>query len=282
MVAMANNPAASLHEVLRGVMTSGAASVKKGWIAALGATPGTPEFGRRHSEVVGLYRDLYTRLAALPEDEAAARDQYLSLMGAWYDAIVFQGNINQTPASDLGDPMVINHLIGAAQLIRSIGIATPSPSEDSMDKLRASIRDWYELLDDTELPDELRNEIRGQVQHVEWLLTNIGTYGAQPVVAAAQDLVGSGIAAMARQPKWAKRIGAALSGVVIFLGGAEQGVEHANGILVGVAEMQTHLEELVHGPKELTEAPEQRQLEAPTLGSDDDVIDAEIEESGGR
>jgi hypothetical protein len=204
-------------------------------------------------------------------------------MGAWYDAVVFQGhwNTSQAPASTIGDPMVINHLIGAAQLLRSIGTATPAPSEDSMEKLRDSIRDWYELLDEaTDLPDGLINEIRGQVQHVEWLLTNVGTYGSQPVVSAAQDLVGSGIAAMARQPKWARRIGAALSGVLIFLGGIEQGVGNANGILEGVAEMQAHLEELVDGPKELTEAPEQRQLEAPGLDREHEVIDAEIDESG--
>jgi hypothetical protein len=146
-------------------------------------------------------------------------------------------------------------LTGLADAFELHALTTPKPSDDGIERLKASLVEWRAIIDDPELDEKLANELRAHVNRIEFLLDNTLTFGTEPVVEASKSLVGAGIKAMARLGNTKKRlaglIGAALGGVVIFLGSAHTAIDDANGIVEGMIEMRTHVSELLNPVKQI-------------------------------
>jgi hypothetical protein len=274
------NPAYALRNILQAVMTSGKPTVAEGWATVLFADYRSLQFAQRHSEVVGLFNRVYERLRALPSD-VEGRTQYMECVPRWYEAVVYRAgpwNNTASPASKLGDVDAIRELTGVGLAFEIHSLTTPAVSDDAITRLRESLDEWDSILDDADIDERLRNEIRASVERLRFLLDDqvLLTFGTEPVVQASKDLTGAGVAAMARsRPGVAKRIGITLGAVVAVLAGAHEAVDDVNGLLDGVIHMSTTVSELIDPTKQI-EAPKPRALPkaAPDAG-DQDIIDAE-------
>jgi hypothetical protein len=279
-LARTDNPAALLQKTILSLMDSGTSSVHSAWQSVLGVAPGTAEFARLHAEVVALFNRVCERLVTLPEEDI--RNQYLAYVPTWYGAIVYQrgpwsnqGSIRGPNPGDLADRNIVNHLTGLAATFELEYLTTPSLDDDAIDRLQGSIAEWRKILSDPDFDQKLANEIRADVDHIEFLLSHRQRFGAEPVFKAAQDFVGTAVVAMAKQPKWSKKIGAAMAGIFIFLHGAHGAVDDANGILEGVVKMWTEVSEIMDPQKQI-EHKNTPELAAGTgHAHDDNVVDAE-------
>jgi hypothetical protein len=250
------------------------------WENVLGVTPGTHEFARRHAEVVALFLRVYDRLIALPEEDI--RNQYLAYVPEWYGAIVYQrgfwsnqGNFKGANPRDAANRNIVNHLAGLAATFELEYLTTPSLDDNAIDSLKRSIAEWRKILGNPDFDQKLANAIRADIDHIEFLLSERGRFGAEPVVKAAQNLVGTAVVAMGKERKWAKKIGAAMAGVVIFLHGAHDAVDDANGILEGVVKMWTEVGDIID-PNKQVEYKSTPELNAGASDAhDDNVVDAE-------
>lgn len=273
------NAASALHNILDKMMHSNAANIQDGWSEILGAQCGTAEFARRHGEVVGLLNQIATRIHGLPKDNRL-RIRSLTYYPTWYGAVVFHGpwGSSNHPAQMVIEPGALHQLESLAEHFDTLfGDEERTLSDDSISQLRANLNEWRDLLGDAGLPRGLTNQIRAQVDHVEWLLGNVQMFGTQPVVERVQELVGTGVTAMATKPKLAKRIGAVVVGSVVFLGSVNQGIEEVNGILEGVQEMATHVQSIADGDWNKPETPQLGPADIPTQ-SEGQIIDVEAED----
>lgn len=275
------NPALALHDILNRLWNTGGVKVQDGWHAVLSAQVGTLDFAQRHGEVVGLLNLVGERLRGLP-DNNRTRIRCEEYVPQWHSAIVFRGlwnsAANSTAQSVISVP-ALHQLESLGEQFDSLfGYEDTELSEVAVTDLRSSLQEWRNLLDSADLPRGMTNQIRGEIDHIEWLLANVDLFGSAPVVNRSRQLVGSGVMAMATRPGLATRINAALVGVVGFLTLTNSGVEQANGILEGVQEMATHVQSIADG--ERSEPAEPRQLgpaDIPTQ-SDGEIIDVEAED----
>lgn len=273
-----NNPASALRNILQLVMESGEPTVLAGWEYVLKASGDSLQFAQLHGEVVALYNRLYERLVALPGD-LDGRTQYMQYLPAWYQAIAFRHHWSNTgqPASGIADPQVVSQLTGLASTFELHSLTTRTPSGLAIKKLKDSIAEWHQVLDDADFDEKLRNELRAHVNRLDLLLSNNLILGTEPVIEASKNLVGAAITAMGpSNPSLRKKIGKVLAGVVIFLAGANQAIGDVNGILEGVIDMRTEISELLDPPAiDQHKTPE---LESGTSENDENVIDAETVE----
>jgi hypothetical protein len=282
-VASNGNPAYALRDILQAVMNSGANTVARGWASVLDANYGTEEFAQRHSEVVGLFNRVYERLRALPAD-VDGRAQYLACVPKWYDAVVYRAgpwNNSGNPALHLGDADAISQLTGLGAAFQIHSLTTPTVSDDAIRRLRESLDDWDSILEEANIDERLRNEIRASVERLRFLLDPqvLRRFGAEPVVQASKDLAGAGVAAMRRsKPGLATRIGVRLGVVLAVLGGAHEAVDDVNGLHDGVIEMAKTVSELIDPTKQI-EPPKSHELPTATPDAgNQDIIDAETVE----
>lgn len=271
------NPAAALDRILRLFAFSGAGNVQDAWKVVLGADVGTVEFAQRHGEVVALVGSVGDRLRGLPEGNNL-RNRSLRYLPEWYSAVVYVGPWDHSShrAEAIITTSALDQLQGLGEQFDTIfGDERTSLSEDAIARLRENLQEWRDLMEDADLPRGVAEQIRAQVNHIEWLLENVNLFGTQPVVDKTRELVGSGVSAVAARPKLAVKIGAVMTGAVMFLGLAHKGVDEASGILEGVQKMTQHVQQIADGagPKELTAVP------TPPV---DEVVDAEVvEEAAG-
>lgn len=186
-----NNAATALERVFWQVRGSGCQSVKQVWIKVLKAQPDTAEFAIRHAEVVHLVRRLQLYLLALPEGDQT-RNRYEGDVVIWYNAVVYTGNWdgNWQAHNSLISADKVN-LLGSLGEILSYRAAQETPPD--VDTLLASLADWAALLDETELPPDLAAKIRAQVEQIEFLLSEVETYGLEPLVEHGRTLFGLGL-----------------------------------------------------------------------------------------
>lgn len=268
---LAVNPARALHNVLERMHTNGQATITSGWTDVLGASPGNVEFVQRHSELVGLVAKVTARLHALPAGNRI-RDRHLQYAPSWYEALVMQADWNsqQHPPHSVIHVSSLHQLEGLADWL-DLADKPPVLTDDAVAQLRDALGEWRSLLDEAGLPDGLANEIRSQVEHIDWMLANINLVGTQAVVDSTRQLAGTGIDAMAARPSMAKKFGVAIAVVVGIIASVNQGVGDAQGILEGAREMAATVQDIeANGfakPKELTAVPD------PTPG---EVIDVEV------
>lgn len=214
---------------------------------------------------------------ALPAD-TDGKGQFMQYLPAWYEAITYRSTWNNTnhPPSSIADPQVVSQLTGLAYAFNLHSLTTRTPSGIAIKQLKDSLKEWHSILDDAEFDEKLRNELRAHVNRLDAVLSNNLILGTEPVIEASKNLMGAAFAAMGRSAGSFKvRVGAALVGLVAFLGGADEAIEHVNGIVEGVIEMRTNVRELMDPPAAI------EQRETPQLKSgtpDESVIDAETVE----
>ncbi|QDQ91584.1 hypothetical protein FND50_12655 [Rhodococcus sp. WB9] len=281
--AVSVNPALALHTFIDRVMKSETPHVHEAFVNVLNCNLGTVEYVQRHSEIVALVAAVTERLHALPQD-ARARNRYLAYVPSWYDAVVPRNAWNQT---NPGPSAIISadslHLLDSLVDYFDFTFADSRSvmSAEAVEHLREGLQEWRELLEDADLPDSLVLQIRGQVDHIEWLLANVELVGNQAVERRARELVGSGVDVMAARPRTAKRVGAALAGVVRFLTLIHTGVDEANGILEGVQQMTATVQEIAGGEVpalELPAAPGPTDVPRIPRLDDPNIIDADVED----
>ncbi|WP_157105978.1 hypothetical protein [Nocardia sienata] len=276
------NPAAGLHSILQKMSQSGAASVQKGWESVLGVQYGTPDFARRHAEVVALVGRISDRLYAMPEGNPT-RERNLRYLPHWYSAVVYSNGWNAQghPAQNV---ISVDHLDDLGNfsdiLVGRDRDAGDGISDDAMARLREGLAKWRELVDESTLPGQLREQIRGQVDHLEWLLTGVETFGPQPVVARTEELVGTGVTALALIPRLAKKVTEAVvycTGALTIING---GMAEGNVFLEHLTTMSAQIEELTSGESRPQIEQKRPQAELPAVGDDNgqagDVVDAEV------
>lgn len=265
----ANNAAESLHSVLTKVYRSGGSTVGAGWEAALGSPHGTPEFIPRHAEIVSLFQTVHCYLLALSEDHVY-REIYEKYLPAWYRAIVFPDSWGSTsqPASKIISEPVLDQLrsLGAHMRRRTVSLDLP---EDRLQTLRESLAEWRALLDDSELPPDLADQIKSQVDHIEWLLNNVSTFGTEPIVTGVHTLLGLSVPVLQMGGKWPAKIAAAVAALVIFLAPVADATEHVKEIAGNLSATVTEIQKVWEPQKELTSGDkdnegEQRSIEAPS------------------
>jgi hypothetical protein len=262
-----DNPATALHSLLRSVTGGGNTTFRQRWEAILGAQAGTREFAQRHSEVVGLWRQVHDLLEGIPEGDVE-REQYLQYMGHYYNVIIHPGNWGEA-ASSVGQPTLIDHLTGIATTLRYRGLASPPVGEEAIDRLRASIEEWRGILREADFEESFATELRAQVNHLEWLLGSTELLGARPVVEASKKLVGCGVVAMGTKPSFAKRIGNAIAPALVVIALFHTVADDLIGIAEGMVDLRDAVVKIVTPPKQL-EAPKTKQL--PAGKSDDDPL----------
>lgn len=243
------NPATALYRVLRKLSECGAATVDTGWGTVLDVAAQPAEFARRHSEVVGLFRQVHSYLLALP-DADEDRERYLQYIPSWYRAVVLPGAWTGTQSNNVVKPEILEHLGGLGSSIRK---SSPRSviEDDAIEALRASLEHWRSLAEDADLPHYLAEEIRAHLHHIDWLLANVATFGTRPVVDEATLLLASGVKTLKARPKLKTKVASAMAGVIFFLGGASHVVDEMNGVLEGLVETRGHIEHLIEGSKQI-------------------------------
>ena len=266
---IANNPATALEKILRTLIESRQPTISQGWTAALGVEPGLPAFAKRHAEVVALFSRIHTHLESLDEN-ARERALYVKYVDRWYGAIVYRESWDsrERPARHAINPEVLDHLAG---LGLQLSLQSPEPPLDD-EKLRIlseSLAAWRDLLDEAGLPEGLVVQIRAQVDHIDWLLANADQFGVTPIAEAARDLLGYSVVVAPKARNWKVTLGAALFGLVAFLGQADDATEHAGNIVTNVVEMFQEVESLFDEPEpqRALESGRQPQIEAANDGS---------------
>jgi hypothetical protein len=262
---------------------SSATNIADAWKLVLGCDVSSPEFPRRHAEVIGLFTDLLTRVDALPSG-VTIKDRVAKYAPAWYGALVHRGsawNTNQNPpSSTLSDPL-LDHLQAVGEQLAD------RRDESVMDRpgieaILCNLAEWEELLAEGGLPEDVVCQIRGHVTQIRWLVENVDRFGVSRVIAESNQLAGVGVSAMARSTKLSvrQRIGVALAGLLFFVNQANGFVDDVNGVLEGVAAMPDRVHELVleyQEPLKL-EPRASRELEQGPQSTSEDVFDAETVE----
>ena len=233
-----------LFRSLRNLILSGGQNVSDGWTRTLGATPGSLEFVQRHTEVVDLLARVHSYLVALPDNETE-RELYLQYVPQWYDAVVYRDTwgSSQRPPSVVVRPEILDHLKGlGANLTRRS--RDPSLTEGKLAALTNSLEERRKLLEEADLESYLAQQIRTQVDHIEWLLSNVETFGVEPVARGARGLFGLAIPVIAKGGNWRNRVATALVGLVVFLGPIEDVTDKANNILTNLVETAQIIEHI--------------------------------------
>ncbi|WP_439028999.1 hypothetical protein [Gordonia terrae] len=243
-MAIPNNPATALDQILRAVATSGVSNVAEAWKAVLGVDVGTTAFAQRHGAVVGLMNEVLTYLTSLDPDDLE-HELFIQYVPAWYGAVVYPDswwNGNRPPHGII-ELHNLDHL-------RSLGLhmrrrpVYPVLDDDKLGPLRESLAQWRTLVEDAGLPDDLAQQIKALVDHIDWLLANTGTFGTAPVMENARTLFGLSVPVISfAGDKWKKTVVAAMAGLVLFLNPVADATEEGSRILTSVSDMVGEIRE---------------------------------------
>ncbi|WP_326721706.1 hypothetical protein OHT59_22005 [Streptomyces sp. NBC_00243] len=193
-VASDNTSAHFLHEILSSLHKSTEMFLSSAWGHVLEASYGTPEFCRRHAEVVNLLKDTIDGIAALPERAKARHERYID---SWWNAVISPtgnwGNSGHKPSTIIDD-VGLDQLGSAADLlsIHCAGSAI-APAASDLGKLRESCEEWLQVvsaLNPGELPDGIKAQLLVQIKHLIWLVDISPLIGQSRVVQESGRLVG--------------------------------------------------------------------------------------------
>lgn len=204
----------ALYEILsafRGIATETAPSrklesVNAAWKQILSAEPGTVEFAHRHGEVMALWANAIDEIAYIKPERLAERLKKNSL--SWWTIIVLP---NHDWGSRLGgidiQPEIIDFLATADDLLTEQFDGSPLVSAATdLEALREECQEWVSLLSDSdEITDEsLRRVLQGQIEHLIWLIDNVGSFGLPRVVQQGDQVTGTLVRA-GNQPEGVKK-----------------------------------------------------------------------------
>lgn len=259
-----DNPAGSLHFILKKVVDSKSTTVNGGWKSALGCAPGDKDFPRKHAEVVNLFAGTQSYLLSLPERNGD-REIYEKYLPSWYNAVVFQkpwAN-NQYPARSIISQSELDQLGGLGRLLERTDRAILD--DTAIEKLKNGLTKWQELLNESGISADIKEQIKTQVDHITWLLENVETFGPNPVLRETRSLAGFGLQILSWSPA-VKKIAAALTALTVFLGYVHSSVDDVAGALEGINEVRAQYELLSQPVLELEEG----------SNHDEQIVDAEV------
>lgn len=259
-----DNPAESLHLVLKKVVESKSPTVNGGWKSALGCSPGDKDFPRKHAEVVNLFAGTQSYLLSLPEKNGD-REIFEKYLPSWYNAVVFQKlwDNNQYPARSIISQPELDQLGGLGRLLERTNRAVLD--DTSIEKLKDGLAKWQELLGESSISVDIKEQIKTQVDHITWLLGNIETFGTNPVLRETRNLAGFGLQMLSWSPR-IKKVAVAVAALTAFLGSVHAGVDHSAGILEGLNEVQAQYEIISQPVLALEEG----------SNHDEQIVDAEV------
>jgi hypothetical protein len=239
----------ALYDLLQQLRRSNQVTVLNAWSSLLGAEAGSAQWAQRHAEVVGLYQSVIQQIMSLPEEDPT-RKRALRYAPGWYRAVVWQSNwqSNGERPRAVVDDATLDHLGSIADIVAyRIPGAAVRPSDNSVARLRGELDDWLDLLGHSgEVPQATREEIGGQIRHVLWLLDNIETFGAAPVVREVRTVVGRATESAVTQG-WASKLATRIGALVIALGAFTSGMEATTQALEAGRETLTVVSEIVRG-----------------------------------
>lgn len=194
MTDIPDNPATALERIFWRIRRSGQKTVKNVWITVLNAQPDTPEFAIRHAEVVYIVRRLQLYILSLPEDDKT-RVRNEGDIVLWYSAVVHTGNwgsdINAYDSLIAEDKVKLLGSLGENLSLRAS--VEQKGTQADIETLKASLADWSTMLGEVDLPPDLASKIRAQVDQIEFLLSEVETYGLEPLAEHGRTLFGLGL-----------------------------------------------------------------------------------------
>ncbi|MEW1749527.1 hypothetical protein [Streptomyces angustmyceticus] len=190
-----NTAAHHLYTLLRDVRDSGKTSYAAGWARVLDAPWDSPEFARRHSEVVALLQLTLRQLNALPERSRLRSERHIN---AWWIAVMQpQAAWTDTnrPAHGLIDQNALDHLESTAELISGNLVGSDAaPRSGDLDEMAKQCHEWVDLLSamsEEELNGPMRDGLISQVRHLIWLIEHVDLFGGARVAQEANGVIGS-------------------------------------------------------------------------------------------
>jgi hypothetical protein len=273
-VAVPNNAAEALERLLWAFAQSGTNKFGDAWVSVLDAQLDSVEFVQQHSAVVELVSEIQTFLESLPADDEL-RERHLSDMPVYYKVVVYRGDWNG--AVNIGaliEPTYIRLLGALGTAIRYRGVV-PVVTDTDVAKLKESLSDWEDLLNETELPEGIHADIRAQLATIHDLLGQADKLGYGPVVKEVETLFGKAVRA-AKYVEDAKKVATCLGGLFEFLTHLNIGdYGSAANALVGVFSMMgdaLHTAQQQNRPTKAIEGARQPALETGR----NDTVDAEV------
>lgn len=285
MTTVPDNPATALERIFDAVRASGQKSIKGVWVTVLDAPHGTPEFYKRHSEVMALVSRLQLILESLPEDDPT-RVRNVGDVPLWYGAVLPIGHWDdQNLNAWVG--LIPEHnirLLGSLGEILSHRTTDAKLTDSDVSRLRESLADWKKALSETQLPDALRLEVQRQVEHIEWLLTQVDRYGYEPVVQQSRSLFSMGFSVVKAAGK-AGNVVTAMSSLFQFITHISvQNYGEAINALTGMMSAASDLFTVASSEQQAIEGKRERKAltqadssdETPSEVIDGEVIDGEV------
>lgn len=181
------SPARALHDILDRVQSRTAEGELNwsAWGTVSHLSTGGAGFARYHAEAMELLSEVAEAVATL---SPAAQDRYRKYLPAWWNALVrprndWQGTRGIIDASDL------DHLASLADVLEAM--AGPGLDSRAPEVLYTAVGLVIAQVEkDTGLPHTVREQILADLRHVQWLLENVGTFGVDHAVAAAEKVTG--------------------------------------------------------------------------------------------
>lgn len=274
-MAVPNNAAQALAALLQQVTQSGKPSFGEAWGLVLGADINSAEFGRRHAAVVGLVSEVQTFLESLPADDEL-RVNHLSDMPTYYSAVVYRGDwgTRLNPASLINETH-IRLLSSLGTAIKYRGVA-PVVTHTDVSKLRETLQEWEEMLNEASLPEGIEGEIRAQLAAIHDLLGQADRLGYGPAVKEVETLFGKAVR-IAKYVEDGTKIAGCVTGLFEFLTHLSVGnLPSTLNALVGAFSVMGEALQTAHQqhrPPKAIESARQPALEALP---GDPVVDAEV------
>ncbi|UDM01268.1 hypothetical protein [Streptomyces longhuiensis] len=252
-----NTAAHNLHAILSGVRQSSADSYVSGWTDALGVEWDTPEFARRHAEVVNLLQLTMRQIGALPERARQRTERYTY---DWWVAVM-QPLANWSDGGRRSISIIeqdrLDHLESTAELITAhLGGSAAAPLSSNLTDLATQCQEWLDILssmDESEISSALRSELISQIQHLSWLIEHADLFGGARVAQEASGVLGSltqAATTLTAQPetgkRWRSGIVALLAACTVFssaASGVQGAIEAGTGLAKEITEVVQDIQE---------------------------------------
>lgn len=216
------NDANALHRLLEALTEQDKFALHTRWAEVLECEFETPEFARRHAEVVALLNGSIELIAMLPASTAERFDRYV---WRWWYAVIAPSHAWPNPVGrgSVLTQEALDQLASAGELIDShLGGSTASPRSDNVVALSKHCLEWLGVLEeDDDLPTALRLALLHDLRHVLWLTEHVDLFGVSRAATAAQQAAGGLVLACHHvshktRPRWIART-RSLCGVLLEL-----------------------------------------------------------------
>jgi hypothetical protein len=185
----------ALHSVLQAVKEANTSTLAQAWSKVLDAELRSLKFAERHGEVVGLWCETLSQIGSLPSERTRARLRSYAV--SWWSALIVPdsswSNTNTSPANVITDSD-LDHLANTGDIISSQLTGTAiAPDTADLAALRSQCEEWVSILADrTEIAeDPIRLTLLGQMNHLLWLIDNVGLFGVSRVVERGDQAAGA-------------------------------------------------------------------------------------------